>query len=180
MSDERLLSAASAGMLRRPAAVPLPGLLDVVRRWFEARHLQLLLEAGFDDVRPAHNAVFINVPAEGIRLTQLAEAAGMSKQAMGELVDDLVSKAYFTRKPDPTDGRARLITWAERGLESHRATLEAFAAIEAELAAMVGKGKLEEFRGTLAALVEAVLDPTTGSRSPEKAALCRPSPRGTL
>lgn len=51
-------------------------------------------DAGFDDVRRAHNAVFVNVPAEGRRLTDLADDADMSKQAMGELVDDLVDEGF--------------------------------------------------------------------------------------
>ncbi len=140
-----------------PDSIPLPALLDVLKRWWETRHLELMAEAGFDDVRRAHNAVFINVPAEGIRLTDLAAAAGMSKQAMGELVDDLVERGYFVRKADPSDGRAKLITWAERGLQSHEATMRAFASIEKDLVDVVGSGDLEHLRTTLASLVGSIV-----------------------
>ena len=131
---------------------PLIALVSIVKDWIEERHLDLLADQGFDDVRRAHNAVFVNLRSGGMRLTQLARAADMSKQAMAELVDDLVEKGYVVKRPDPTDGRAKLIHWGERGLESHRATMEAFAAIDAELAAVVGEGEIERLRSTLLAL----------------------------
>src|SRR5688500_13722330 len=95
------LNAAEAGMVRRGGPIPLIGLLSAVGGWMERRHIELLAEAGFDDIRRAHNAVFMHVPAEGIRLTDLAAAAGISKQAMAELVDDVIAKGYLRRVPDP-------------------------------------------------------------------------------
>ncbi|MBW3562262.1 MAG: MarR family transcriptional regulator [Actinobacteria bacterium] len=145
----RGFDAATEGMLRRPGGPPLPGLLRPVLDWVEDRHLELMAEAGFDDVRRAHNAVFVHLPAEGRRLTDLADRADISKQAMGELVDDLVDKGYLDRTPDPTDGRAKLIVWADRGERAHEATLEVFARIEAELAEAVGHDRFDELRGLL-------------------------------
>src|SRR5262245_6663927 len=62
-----------------------------------------LVAAGFGDVRPAHFTVFQHMSTEGIRLTALAEAALMTKQSMGYLVDDLEAHGYVERVPDPTD-----------------------------------------------------------------------------
>lgn len=149
---ERRFDDATEGMLRagRP---PLAGLLRPVLDWLERRHLELMADAGFDDVRRAHNAVFVNLPAGGRRLTELAEVADMSKQAMGELVDDLVGKGYLARTPDPTDGRAKLIVWGERGERAHRATLAAFARIEAEVGDSVGHDQLDELHAGLLRVV---------------------------
>lgn len=147
---------ASERMLARPGPPPLVAFLRPLLDWFEDRHLELMAEAGFDDVRRAHNAVFVNLPAEGRRLTDLADAADMSKQAMGELVSDLVAKGYVDRVPDPTDGRAKLIVWDDRGERAHRATMQAFARIETELAATVGRDRFEALRGELARLVGAL------------------------
>ena len=137
---------------------PLIALVSIVKGWIEERHLDLLAEAGFDDVRRAHNAVFVHLRSGGMRLTELARAADMSKQAMAELVDDLVEKGYVVKRPDPTDGRAKLIDWGERGLESHRATMEAFAAIDAELADVVGEGEMDRLRSILLTLAERIFD----------------------
>ena len=53
-----------------------------------------LAAADFGDVRPAHFTVFQHMPPEGIRLTVLADAALMTKQSMGYLVDDLEALGY--------------------------------------------------------------------------------------
>lgn len=139
-------------MLLEPGPPPLPALLAPLQAWHERRHLEIMATQGFDDVRRAHNAVFVNLPSEGIRLTGLADEADMSKQAMGELVDDLEAKGYVERTPDPTDGRAKLIVWAARGLRAHEATLEAFAEIETELVAAAGPDVVAEFRSALLAI----------------------------
>lgn len=46
----------------------------------------------------------------GSRLTDLAEQADVTKQTAGALVDQLERGGYVTRVPDPSDGRARLVT----------------------------------------------------------------------
>lgn len=149
------MSAGSAHLHGRPEGPPLIGFLSPLVDWWHDRHLELMAAAGFDDVRGAHNSVFVHLPAEGRRLTGLAEAAGMSKQAMAELVDDLVAKDYLAKVPDPTDGRAKLIVWAERGLAAHEATMTAFGRIEAEVEEVLGADELAELRQGLATLLRA-------------------------
>jgi MarR family transcriptional regulator, temperature-dependent positive regulator of motility len=58
-------------------------------RAMEGRLYEGLRAAGYGDVRPAHYAIFRYLEDEGSRVTELAEAAGMTKQSMGELVDHL-------------------------------------------------------------------------------------------
>jgi DNA-binding MarR family transcriptional regulator len=153
------LNAAEAGMLRRGGPIPLIGLLTAVTRWIEHRHLGRLAEAGFPEIRRAHTPVVVNLTAGGMRLTDLALAAGISKQAMAELVDDLETHGYLERHPDPTDGRAKLLVMTARARAAHAATLQIFADIEAELAAVVGSAALEQVRSTLEDIVRTtVLD----------------------
>jgi DNA-binding MarR family transcriptional regulator len=155
VTDDRV-DPATAGMLADSGAPPLPGLLRPLLDWYETRHMELMAQRGFDDVRRAHNAVFVFVPAEGIRLTDLAEVADLSKQAMGELVDELVGKGYFQKVPDPTDRRAKLIVWAERGEKAHRATMEVFGHLERELAEHVGGNAYDELKAQMLHLVATV------------------------
>jgi len=158
------LTAAERGFVAR-GDVPLIGLLTALTRWWEDRHLELMAESGFGDLRRAHNAVIVNLPARGLRLTQIADAAGISKQATAELVDDLVAKGYLLREPDPSDGRAKIIVWAARGRAAHAATMKAFPAMEAELAAVLGKTALAEVKASLGRLFEAlVLAPSNSSK----------------
>jgi DNA-binding MarR family transcriptional regulator len=151
------LNAAEAGMLRRGGPIPLIGLLTAITRWIEQRHLEQLAEAGFPEIRLAHTPIVVNLTSEGMRLTDLARAAGISKQAMAELVDDLEAHGYLDRMPDPTDGRAKLLVMTERARRAHVATLQIFAAIEAELAVAVGSPALEQARDTLGDIMHSVV-----------------------
>jgi DNA-binding MarR family transcriptional regulator len=108
-----------------------------------------LADAGFDDLRPAHTAVFQHVEAGGSRLTDLAERAQITKQSMGYLVDHLEHRGYLERRPDPSDRRAALISLTDRGWEQVRAALAIIAVIEAEWADELGPRRMEQLRKLL-------------------------------
>lgn len=136
-----------------PARIPLPGLLDPLLVRIRSGVVDAAHAAGFIDVREAHNPVFAFVPAEGIRVTDLAKLAGMSKQAMSELVDELVAKGYFTKEADPTDGRAKLIVWSDRARQLDEHAQAYFDQLERELADLVGTDAMRELRRTLEVIV---------------------------
>ena len=108
-----------------------------------------LAEAGFEDLRPAHTAVFQHIEAEGSRLTDLARRAQITKQSMGYLVDDLEQRGYLERRPDPTDRRAALICLSERGWQQVRAALAIIARVEEEWARELGDQRIEQLRELL-------------------------------
>lgn len=94
-----------------------------------------LVAAGFDDHRAVHHNVMAHVTYEGIRLTELAEKAGITKQAMSELVNDLEQLGYLMRTPDPHDRRAKLIEFTDKGRAAVREAMRAFAEMESALGA---------------------------------------------
>src|SRR5690349_15604386 len=71
--------------------------------------IRRLHDLGFDELRPAHFAVFQVIDPAGTRLTDLAARAEMTKQSMGYLVDYLQEHGYVQRAPDPGDNRAQII-----------------------------------------------------------------------
>ena len=78
-------------------------LLFLPHRELESRVFAALAAAGFDDVTPAQARVFHRIGRDGSRLTELAEAARITKQTAGFLVDQLERAGYVERGPDPTD-----------------------------------------------------------------------------
>jgi DNA-binding MarR family transcriptional regulator len=108
-----------------------------------------LAEAGFEDLRPAHTAVFQHIEAGGSRLTDLAERAQITKQSMGYLVDHLEQRGYVERRPDPSDRRAALICLTGRGWDQIRAALAIIAGIEEEWAAKLGEQRMQQLRELL-------------------------------
>ena len=133
---------------------PLARLVGLCSAQFSQQLLQALWDAGFTDQRMVYDNVFPFVPPEGIRLTDLADRAGMTKQAMSELVNDLVEMGYLRRTPDPTDGRAKLIEFTDRGWAAVNTVLASFKETEAALVARLGDRRMAELRRTLIDLLD--------------------------
>jgi DNA-binding MarR family transcriptional regulator len=133
-------------------------LLFIPYRALENEVLRALSEAGFGDITLAQARVFQRIGPDGSRLTELAEAAQVTKQTAGFLVDQLERAGYVERTPDPRDGRARLVRVAERGAAAVRASMPVIADIEARWAAHLGAVRTAQLRETLIAL-RAITDP---------------------
>ena len=88
-----------------------------------------------------------------MRLTELATHAGMTKQSVGEIVDDLVELGYVERIPDPQDRRAKLIRLTEKGVEAQRVGFGLIDEIESRWAERFGTGRVGELRELLEEVV---------------------------
>jgi MarR family transcriptional regulator, temperature-dependent positive regulator of motility len=122
-----------------------------------------MVAAGYGDVRPAHYAVFRYLEPEGSRVTELAEAARITKQSMGELVVYLERRGYVERRPDPRDGRAKIVVLTEAGLRWIEAAVERVGEIEDALAErMGGQERLEELADSLAEVLSLSAEPIPG------------------
>lgn len=147
----------SSGTARSDAGVerppPLLRLLVLSSQELTSALHRRLRTAGFDDQRPADDAAFAHIPPEGIRLTDLARRAGVTKQAMAEVVASLEERGYLERTPDPSDGRAKLIRFSDRGWAAVDTALEAFDEIERRLVDRLGAQRLDDLRRTLGTIV---------------------------
>ena len=124
----------------------------------EKEVLDALAEAGFDDVTLAQARVFQRIDPDGSRLTELAEAAQVTKQTVGFLVDQLERAGYVERTADPRDGRARLVRVADRGAAAVRASMGVVAEVEARWATHLGETRTAQLREALTMLRE-ITDP---------------------
>lgn len=122
-----------------------------------------LARRGFGDLRPALLAVGQHVGANGTRLTELAERSLLTKPTVVHAVDELERLGYFTRQPDPTDGRAKLVMPTERAHAAEQAAREAIAEIRDAWAQLVGEQEIAALEGGLRRL-RAALWPDERSR----------------
>lgn len=129
--------------------IPLPGLLEIAMDAIFVEFREDLIEAGYGDVRPTHGCVFRFVHEGGLRLTELATLAGMTKQSIGEIVDDLAELGYLERIPDPADRRAKLIRLTEKGEQAQTVGFGLFAELEQRWAERYGADRLAEMRALL-------------------------------
>jgi DNA-binding MarR family transcriptional regulator len=108
-----------------------------------------IMQAGFADHRDSFHNVMPYITSDGIRLTELAQQAGMTKQAMAELVLEAERLGYLRRSPDPTDGRAKIIQFTDKGWAAADAAVKGLAELEAELAERLGEATLRRLRKTV-------------------------------
>jgi DNA-binding MarR family transcriptional regulator len=124
-------------------------LMGLAMRRFDARVLHLMADnvdvplalsnlAARGQVSAAHIHITRHLALEGSRLTDLAELAGMSKQAMGKLVDQCEAWGLVTRVADVRDARAKLVHFTPDGLAWLNAFQQAVTQAEAELRQAVG------------------------------------------
>ena len=125
-------------------------LLGHALRRFDARVLWLMTRdvlvplalsnlAARDQVGAAHIHITRHLALKGSRLTDLAQSAGMSKQAMGDLVTQCEAWALVTRQTDAHDKRAKKVMFTNDGLLWLGAFERAVAQAEREFRAAVGQ-----------------------------------------
>jgi DNA-binding MarR family transcriptional regulator len=84
----------------------------------QAIHRRIIAElnaAGFEELRLSHMAVLQFPGPDGARPIELSERAGMSKQAMNQLLRSLEGAGYIDRVDSPHQGRARIVHLTDRG-----------------------------------------------------------------
>jgi len=129
---------------------PLIGAL--VRLPSQAIHRRLvsgLNAAGFDDLRLPHIAVLQFPGPDGCRPGELAERAGMSKQAMNQLLESMERLGYLTRSASPEDGRARIVHFTPRGEAAWQTIIEVLYEVEAEWSATLGAERFGQLKALL-------------------------------
>src|SRR5262252_1061069 len=107
-------------------------LLRVPAQAIHRRIISELNAAGFDDLRVPHMPVLQFPGPDGVRPGTLAERAGMSKQAMNQLLRSLEALGYIVRDDAPDHGRARIVRFTKRGHAVYAKMIDILREIERE------------------------------------------------
>jgi DNA-binding MarR family transcriptional regulator len=107
---------------------------------------------GFGDVTPAHSALLRDVGDDGARPSDLAAYAGVTRQAITKLVDELERLDLVRREPDPDDGRGVIVKYTDRGRAGVVIARKRMLALERAYAAQVGAERWAQVRSTLETL----------------------------
>jgi DNA-binding MarR family transcriptional regulator len=119
-----------------------------------------LAAAGYPDVRLSHTPVLqpLSLRREGIRASELAALAGMTKPSMGYLIEYLEQHGYVERVPDPSDKRAQLVRLTPRGWQMSQTGRKIVQQAEARWVELIGQKAVEKLRQCLQELVAALRD----------------------
>ena len=117
--------------------------------------LKKLQEYGHEGLTLVHTALISNLDLEGNRTTEIAKRAGITKQAMGQLVHELETRGYVERIADPDDKRASLVQFTPKGKDLLVDAFHIKQSIESEYAKVLGKSNMGQLRDLLQQLVAA-------------------------
>src|SRR5688500_1582317 len=105
----------------------------------EEVHRRLAVE-GHPDLRPAHGFAFQRISTHGSATgVELAEHLGVTRQAAGQMIDELERLGYVVRRPDPTDARLRRVSLTDRGHEVLALSAALWEAQERDWAGIIGE-----------------------------------------
>jgi len=126
----------------------LPRWLDAVSRRLSA-DLGARLRGQVPELRGSHRRILQMIPPDGIRITDLAALAGMTKQALGEFIDGLERSGFVVSRRHEADGRVRLVSRTDSGDEVTEQVQAAIASVERQWRAELGADRYDEMLAAL-------------------------------
>lgn len=101
-------------------------------------------------LRPSQMRLLSLTPPRGMRVTDLAERVGMTKQALGEFANDLERRGLLESVRDPADKRVRILRPTRLGREAVSAGELVISDLEARWRERLGPRKWDQLRALLA------------------------------
>lgn len=132
-------------------------LLRVPGQAIQRRLIRDLNAAGFNGLTLPHMAVLQFPGPDGVRPTTLAERAGMSKQAMNQLLRSLEGLGYLARSDAPGEGRGRIVRFTKRGRAAYAKIHDLLRDIEREWIAELGPKDFAQLKRLLLRVWESPL-----------------------
>jgi DNA-binding MarR family transcriptional regulator len=132
----------------------VPGLLRLARRAYGNAVRAALSESGFDDM-PRNGAYLLARVYDGrYAVADLTRGLGISKQAVSQLIDTMVTRGYIERKPDADDRRRMQLTLTPRGEAAATVSWQAATRTDEELERRLSAAGVDALRHGLIALCE--------------------------
>jgi DNA-binding MarR family transcriptional regulator len=128
-------------------------LLDVFRA-LDREVEEALLDRGATDLSPSQARALLLIDRAGTRLTEIASRAGVTKQAMMQMVDELQAAGCLRRTPDLEDGRAKVVRLTAKGVRQRATARQAVASVETRIRRRLGNRRYEALQAALEELTE--------------------------
>jgi len=124
------------------------------QRWNELLY-ERFVAAGYAEVRPAYGSILVPLFEEDhLRMGELARRARLAKQTMTTMVRLLERDGLVRRQPDPTDGRAFLVSLTPRARRFRPAAEAALGDLEERVAARLSETQLAALNTALKEVID--------------------------
>ena len=139
--------------LERVKRASLAQVLFRAARLLNERAVRRLGDKGVP-ARLGHTSLLPHIDFKGIRLTELAARAGITKQAASQSVEEMEKQGVVRRDPDPDDARARQVRFTRKGFEALLQGLGELSSMEDELVEAMGRSKVDRLKALLTELLQ--------------------------
>jgi len=136
------------------AQEPTARLMIRALRGFEEELQRRLYADGFQDVSVAQTNVLRHLNPEGMRLSELAADAGITKQGGSQAVKLLAARGLVAVESDESDRRAKRVVYTERGRALIACALAHIVVLEQEWSDRLGQDRFEALRSALVDLTD--------------------------
>ena len=133
---------------------PIPGFVQSLAHIVAIRIRRDLLEQGMKGVRPVHAPLLAALLGGARRAADLAASAGVSRQAIAQVVANLERDGHVERIADPGDNRAKLVCLTAKGRAALRSIRRSNRALEDEWRERIGAERLSVLRDIVTDLLE--------------------------
>ena len=123
--------------------------------------MERLALRGYADFPFASASLLWLMDETGTRSTLLAQRAGVTKQAMSQLVRMMERQGYLEQVTDPNDTRAKVIRMTPRGKAVKIACVEVREELNQRIAKVVGRDEAREMETQLGAVFKMFSDRAT-------------------
>lgn len=126
-------------------------MLDLVKAiyWFDEALQQGLRSKGWKDVTRAQSLVLANLANGESRSARIAENLGVSRQAMSQMLAEMMAKDLVCVADDPSDRRARIVTFSPSSGPLREDAGAILLALEERLERHIGKARMKAVRAAM-------------------------------
>ncbi|MGC5247619.1 MarR family winged helix-turn-helix transcriptional regulator [Gordonia sp. DT219] len=125
-----------------PPIADLPFLLMRAQAAVAERINDQIAAHGHPGLRPVHGVIFARIAAAGASVNEIAAHLGITKQSAATIIEALEADGYVSRRPHPTDRRARLVELTDRGRGVTELAARTAAAVAGEIERQIGRGAM--------------------------------------
>ncbi len=117
--------------------------------WADEGLQNALKKQGWPGITRAQSLVFVNISEGVTRPSEIASRVGVTRQAIHQTINEMVDLGYLTLEPDPSDRRAKVVVYTEKGQQVGGAAVEALREIEHSLSRRIGTDRVTALRDAL-------------------------------
>ena len=118
--------------------------------WADEGLQNALKKQGWPAITRAQSLVFVNISEGVTRPSEIAARVGVTRQAIHQTINEMVELGYLQLQPDPTDRRAKVVVYTEKGEQVGGAAVAALREIENSLSSRIGTERVTALREALA------------------------------